>query len=81
MMSTVHGAVLMLVPALFPLCMGDTSAREITASVSLTLAAIGVHTATMHAVTGVVATGFAAALMPAPVCLVAARGAPPDAPR
>jgi hypothetical protein len=59
MMSTAHGAGLMLVPALIPLCMGDASVREITASGSLTLAfaAVGVHTAAMLAVTGVIATG------------------------
>jgi hypothetical protein len=59
MMSTAHGAGLMLVPALIPLCMGDAPAREITASGSLllALAAVGVHTAAMLAVTGVIATG------------------------
>jgi hypothetical protein len=59
MMSTAHGAGLMLVPALLPLCLGDASAREITASSSLTLAlaAVGVHTAAMLAVTGVIASG------------------------
>lgn len=59
MMSTAHGAGLILVPALIPLCMGDASAPEITASGSLTLAlaAVGVHTAAMLAVTGVIATG------------------------
>ena len=59
MMSTAHGAALMLVPALIPLCAGDASAREVSASGSLTLAlaAVGVHTAAMLAVTGVVATG------------------------
>jgi hypothetical protein len=58
MMSTAHGAGLMLVPALIPLCMEDASAREITASGSLmlALAAVGVHTAVMLAVTGVIAT-------------------------
>ena len=58
-MSTAHGAGLMLVPALIPLCMGNAPAREITASGSLTLAlaAVGVHTAAMLAVTGVIATG------------------------
>ena len=58
-MSTGHGAGLMLVPALIPLCMADASAREITASGSLTLAlaAVGVHSAAMLAVTGVIATG------------------------
>ncbi|WP_211452966.1 hypothetical protein [Collimonas antrihumi] len=59
MMSTAHGAGLMLVPALIPLCMGNTPAREITASGSLTLAlaAVGVHTAAMLTVTGVIASG------------------------
>ena len=59
MMSTAHGAGLMLVPALIPLCIGNAPAREITASGSLTLAlaAVGVHTAAMLAVTGVIATG------------------------
>jgi hypothetical protein len=60
MMSTAHGAGLMLVPALIPLCMGDgASAREIGASGSLMLAfaAVGVHTAAMLAVTGAIAVG------------------------
>ncbi|MET3382402.1 MULTISPECIES: hypothetical protein [Variovorax] len=60
MMSTAHGAGLMLVPALIPLCMGDApAAREITASGSLmlALAAVGVHTAAMLGVTGMIATG------------------------
>jgi hypothetical protein len=58
MVSTAHGAGLMLVPALIPLCMGNAPAREITASGSLTLAfaAVGVHTAAMLAVTGVTAS-------------------------
>jgi hypothetical protein len=57
MMSTAHGAGLMLVPALIPLCIGDAPTRQITASGSLTLAlaAVGVHTAAMLAVTGVIA--------------------------
>ncbi len=59
MMSSAHGAGLMLVPVLMPLCMGNAPAREITASGSLTLAlaAVGVHTAAMLAVTGVIAIG------------------------
>lgn len=58
MMSTAHGAGLMLVPALIPLCMGNAPAREITASGSFTLAlaAVGVHTAAMLAVTGAIAS-------------------------
>lgn len=58
MMSTAHGAGLMLVPALIPLCMGDAPAREITTSgpLTLALAVVGVHTAAMLAVTGVMAS-------------------------
>jgi hypothetical protein len=60
MMSTAHGAGLMLVPAFIPLCMANTPAREITASGSLmlALAAVGVHTAAMLAVTGGIACGI-----------------------
>lgn len=59
MMSTAHGAGLMLVPALIPLCAGDASVLEMTRSglLTLALAALGVHTAAMLAVTGMVATG------------------------
>jgi hypothetical protein len=59
LMATAHGAGLMLVPALVPLCRADSPAREITASGSLVLAlaAVGVHTAAMLVTTGVIATG------------------------
>jgi hypothetical protein len=58
-MATAHGAGLMLVPALVPLCMSDTPAREITASgsVVLALAAIAVHLAAMLVTTGAIASG------------------------
>jgi hypothetical protein len=57
--STAHGAGLMLVPALAPLCIADAPARQITASgsLALALAAVGVHTVAMLAVTGVIASG------------------------
>jgi hypothetical protein len=57
LMATAHGAGLMLLPALFQLCLSSPSAPEITASGSLamTLAAVSVHTAAMLAVTGVIA--------------------------
>lgn len=60
MMSTAHGAGLMLVPALIPLCVGDAAAGEIGAlgPMMLALAAVGVHTAAMLAVTGLIATGI-----------------------
>lgn len=59
LMATAHGAGLMLLPALLPLCLADNPAREITASGSLVLvlAAVGVHTAAMLVTTGVIATG------------------------
>lgn len=59
LMATAHGAGLMLVPALVPLCMSDTPAREITASgsVALALAAIAVHLAAMLVTTGAIASG------------------------
>lgn len=59
LMATAHGAGLMLVPALVPLCLGDGPAREITASGSLVLAlaAVLVHTAAMLLTTGVIASG------------------------
>ncbi len=59
MMSTAHGAGLMIVPAMFALCLGNAATREITASGSLmqALAVVAVHTAAMLAVTGVIATG------------------------
>jgi len=59
LMTTTHGAGLMLVPAFMPLCLAGNPAREITASGSLglALAAVLVHTAAMLATTGLVATG------------------------
>ena len=57
LMTTAHGAGLMLVPALVPLCLADNPAREITASgsMALALAAVGVHMIAMLLTTGVVA--------------------------
>lgn len=59
LMATAHGAGLMLVPALVPICMSDTPARAITASgsVVLGLAAVGLHLAAMLVTTGAIATG------------------------
>ncbi len=57
--STAHGAGLMMLPALMPLCVADVPGAEIRASGSLAavIAAVGVHTAAMLAVTGLIATG------------------------
>ena len=64
LMATVHGAGLMLVPAIASMCLADNPAREITASGSLVLAlgAVGVHTAAMLVTTGVIATGVCSGL-------------------
>jgi hypothetical protein len=57
LMATAHGAGLMLLPALFQLCLAPSPAQGIAASGSLamTLAAVSVHTAAMLAVTSVIA--------------------------
>jgi hypothetical protein len=57
LMASAHGAGLMLIPALIPLCLAGVAAGEITRSGSLliSLAAIGVHTAAMLALTGAIA--------------------------
>lgn len=57
LMATAHGAGLMLVPVLMPLGLAATPAREFTASGSLpvSLAAVGLHTVAMVAVTGLIA--------------------------
>jgi hypothetical protein len=58
LMATAHGAGLMLVPVLVPLCLADNPAREITASGSLVLAlaAVVVHTAAMLVTTAILGT-------------------------
>lgn len=57
LMATAHGAGLMLVPVVLPLCLAASPAAELTASGSLrtSLAAVTAHTAAMLAVTGAVA--------------------------
>jgi len=57
--STAHGSGMMLVPALVPLCLSDSPAREITASGSLLLAltAVAVHALAMLGTLGLVAAG------------------------
>jgi hypothetical protein len=51
MMASAHGAGLMLIPVLAPLCLTGTPGQELTASgsVGIGLAALGLHTATMLA--------------------------------
>jgi hypothetical protein len=57
LMATAHGAGLMVLPALFQLCLSPSPGQEITMSGSLgaTLAAVSVHTGATLAVTGVIA--------------------------
>ena len=57
LMATSHGAGLMLVPVIIPLCLGATPVQELTAAGSLpiSLAAIGVHMTAMIALTGAIA--------------------------
>ncbi len=57
LMASAHGAGLMLVPVLIPLCLAASPTRELTASGSIpvSLAAVGVHTLAMLAVTGAIA--------------------------
>ena len=57
LMATSHGAGLMLIPVLIPLCVGDDTTRQLLAggSFATALAAIGIHAAAMLAVTGCVA--------------------------
>lgn len=53
LMATAHGAGLMLVPALMPLCAGMPAIGG--GSLLVSLAAVAVHTVTMLAVTGMIA--------------------------
>lgn len=61
LVASAHGSGLMLVPALVPLCLSASPAREITASGSLllALAAVVVHMAAMLAVTAALGLGGA----------------------
>jgi hypothetical protein len=57
LMANAHGAGLMLVPAVIPLCLAASPARELTASGSawVGLAALGLHTGAMMAAIGGIA--------------------------
>jgi len=57
LMATAHGAGLMLLPALMPLCLAASPVAEITAtgSAPVVIAAVVVHTLSMLAVTGAIA--------------------------
>lgn len=53
LMATAHGAGLMLVPALIPLCMGQPMIGE--GALGISMVAVGVHTLAMLLVTGAIA--------------------------
>jgi hypothetical protein len=56
LMATAHGAGLMLVPVLLPLCLADSPTGELTAgALPIALVALAVHTLAMLAVTGAIA--------------------------
>ncbi|AVA22842.1 MULTISPECIES: hypothetical protein [unclassified Rhizobium] len=57
LMATAHGAGLMLLPALMPLCLAGSPLHDIggDASAAMTIAAVGVHTLAMLVVTSLVA--------------------------
>lgn len=57
LMATAHGAGLMLIPVVIPLCLAESPAKELTAAGSLpiALAAIGTHMVAMLAVILVIA--------------------------
>lgn len=57
LMATAHGAGLMLLPALMPLCLAGSQMAEMTStdSAPVVLAAVLVHTLAMLAVTGIIA--------------------------
>ncbi len=57
LMATSHGAGLMLVPAMVPLCLSGSPAQDISmqGSLPMALAAVGVHSGVMLAVTAAIA--------------------------
>jgi len=55
LMASAHGAGLMLVPALMPLCFSAAGPVAPSHSFPIALAAVGVHSAAMLAVTGLIA--------------------------
>ena len=56
LLSGAHGAGLMLVPALVPLCLGPGSPTSTAGPLAMALAAVGIHLAAMWLVTGLTAS-------------------------
>jgi hypothetical protein len=57
LMASAHGAGLMLVPAVFPLCFSgnEVSGATVAGAIITPLAAVGIHTAVMVIVSGIIA--------------------------
>jgi hypothetical protein len=57
LMATAHGAALMILPVVMPLCLAASPLRnmEASGSTAVTLAAVGIHTGAMLAVTALIA--------------------------
>jgi hypothetical protein len=57
LMASAHGAGLMLIPVVIPLCLAQAPAQELTSggSIGIATAALGLHTATMLATIAVIA--------------------------
>ena len=55
LMASAHGAGLMLVPVVMPICLAASPAPDVTGSLALAAAAVGVHTAAMLATIGAIA--------------------------
>ena len=56
LMASAHGAGLMLIPMVLPMCLAASPSGELTAgAVPIALAAVGVHSLAMLAVTGLIA--------------------------
>lgn len=59
LMASAHGAGLMLIPALLPLCTGGVAAQWNTdGAISVTLAAVGVHTAALLAAIAIISVAI-----------------------
>jgi hypothetical protein len=52
--ATAHGAGLMLIPVLMPICLSGTPSQSLTGSIPIGIAALGVHTGAMLATIGLV---------------------------
>lgn len=56
-MASAHGAGLMLIPALAPMCLSDGAARMVSESMLIAMAAVALHMTAMLLTTGLIAGG------------------------